>query len=89
MDTESWLRYLCSLTPIDWTWKVKWGITRWQGQTHCVDLLGIPLVGTFRVWPCGSSGAFSISLDINLSIVTCKYGLIDINVAVIGRASEF
>ena len=44
-NTEGWLRYLCSLSPTDWTWGVKWGITRWQGQTHCVSLLGIPLVG--------------------------------------------
>jgi len=44
-DTDGWLRYLCSLSPTDCTWKVKWGITRRQGQTHCVALLGIPLVG--------------------------------------------
>nr|POE95299.1 hypothetical protein CFP56_05659 [Quercus suber] len=43
-DTDGWLRYLCSLIPIDWTWRVKWGITRWQGQTQCVGLL------EFRVW---------------------------------------
>ena len=48
-DTEGWLRYLCNLSPIDWTWKVKWGITRWQGRTHCVGSLGIPLVG---IWGC-------------------------------------
>ena len=44
-DTDGWLRYLCSLSPIDWTRRVKWGVIRWQGQTHCVGLLGIPLVG--------------------------------------------
>ena len=44
-DTNGWLRYLCSLSPNDWTCRVKWGITRGQGQTHCVGLLGIPLVG--------------------------------------------
>ena len=44
-DTTSWLRYLFGLGPTNWTWKVKWGITRWQGWTHCVSLLGIPLVG--------------------------------------------
>ena len=43
--TKGWLRYLCSLSPTDWTWRVKWGIIRWQGRTHCVGLLGIPLVG--------------------------------------------
>ena len=28
-DTDGWPRYLCSLSPNDWTWRVKWGITRW------------------------------------------------------------
>ena len=28
-DIDGWLRYLCSLSPIDWTWRVKWGIIRW------------------------------------------------------------
>ena len=44
-DTVGCLRYLCSLSPTDWTSRVKWGITRWQGRTHCVSLLGIPLLG--------------------------------------------
>ena len=30
-DTDSWLRYLCSLSPTYWTWRVKWGVTRWKG----------------------------------------------------------
>ena len=44
-DNEDWLRYLCSLSPADWTTRVKWGITRWQRWTHCVSLLSTPLVG--------------------------------------------
>ena len=40
-----WLRYSLGLSPTDWTWKVKWGVARWQGWTHCVSLLSIPLVG--------------------------------------------
>ena len=44
-DIKGWLKYLCSLSPINWTWRVKWGITRWMGHTYCVGLLGIPLVG--------------------------------------------
>ena len=44
-DTEGWLRYLCSLSLVDWTLRVKWGITRWRGRTHCIGLLGIPLMG--------------------------------------------
>ena len=44
-DTDGWLRYLCSLSPIGWTRRVKWSVIRWQGWTHCVGLLGIPLVG--------------------------------------------
>lgn len=44
-DIDGWLRYLCSLSPTNWTWRVKQGVTRWQGQTHRVNLLGIPLVG--------------------------------------------
>ena len=44
-DTNGWLRYLYSLSPTNWTWRVKWDITEWQGQAHCVGLLGIPLVG--------------------------------------------
>ena len=48
-DTDGWLRYLYSLSPTDYTWRIKWGITKWQGQTHCVGLLDIPLVG---IWGC-------------------------------------
>ena len=28
-DTDGWLRYLYSVSPTDWTWRVKWGIIRW------------------------------------------------------------
>ena len=28
-DIKDWLRYFCSLSPADWTWRVKWGITYW------------------------------------------------------------
>ena len=48
-DTDGWLRYLYSLSPTDYTWRIKWGITKWQGQAHCVGLLDIPLVG---IWGC-------------------------------------
>ena len=48
-DTNGWLRYLFGLSPANWTWRVKQGVTRWQGWTHCVGLLGIPLVG---IWGC-------------------------------------
>ena len=30
-DTTGWLWYLFGLRPVYWTWRVKWGITRWQG----------------------------------------------------------
>ena len=30
-DTIAWLGYLFDLGPIDWVWRVKWGVTRWQG----------------------------------------------------------
>lgn len=29
-DTTTWLGYLFGLGPIDWVWKVKWRVTRWQ-----------------------------------------------------------
>jgi len=30
-DTIAWLRYLFGLGPTGWIWRVKWGVTRWQG----------------------------------------------------------
>lgn len=56
-NTISWLEYLFVLGSINWVWKVKQGVTRWQGWTHCIGLLGIPLMGiwvaqdTIQVWP--------------------------------------
>ena len=95
-DTDGWLRYLCSLSPTDQAWRVKWGITRWQGQTHCVGLLGIPLVG---IWGCmgyflgmtmRQFGGIQHILRFNdLFTVTCEYGLVDIDIVMMGRASRF
>ena len=61
-DIDGWLRYLCSLSPIDWTWRVKWGIIRWQGRPIVSVYLAFPwwafagAWGTSWVWPCGSLG---------------------------------
>ena len=73
-----------------------WGLTRWQGLTHCVDLLGIPLVG---IWGCigyfpsmylrqfrGNQHVPRLS---DLFVITCDYGLLHIDVVIIDCASNF
>ena len=30
-DTTAWLGYMFGLGPTNWVWRVKWGVTRWQG----------------------------------------------------------
>ena len=95
-DTTNWLRYLFGLDPIDWTWRVKWRVTRWQGWTHYVGLLGIPLV---RIWGC--TGYFPgmalrqfrsnqhVSRLSDLSVIICDYGLLDIDTIIIDRTFSF
>ena len=71
-------------------------MTRWQGQTHCVGLLGIPLVS---IWGCTGYfpsitmwqfwGIQHIPRLSDLFAITYEYRLGDIVVAVIGHASEF
>ena len=45
--------------------------------------------GTSQAWPCGILGVSSISQLSDLSVVTYEYELMDIDVVVIERASEF
>ena len=96
MGTDGQLRCLCSLSPTNQTWRVKWGMTRWQEQTHCVSLLGIPLIGiqgctgyflgmTIRQF----GGIKHIPRLSDLSVITCEYGLVDVDIAMVGHASEF
>ena len=50
--TVAWLRHLFGLGPIGWVWRINWGITRWQGWTYYIGLLGVPLgghLGLYRV----------------------------------------
>ena len=81
-NITGWLRYLYGLRPTDWTWRVKWGVTRWQGWTYYVALLGIPLVG---IWGCIGyflgmalrqfGGDQHVPRFSDLSVITCDYGL--------------
>ena len=91
-DINGWLLYFFGLSLVDWTWRV----TRWQGWTHCVGLLGIPLVviwGWTRYFPSIAMRQFWGDHHFprlnDIFVVTCEYGLLDIDVAMIEHTFGF
>ena len=72
------------------------GYHQMAGWTHCVGLLGISQVG---IWGCTRyfpsmpirqfEGIQHIPRLSDLFVVTCEYGLMDIDVVVTGRAFDF
>ena len=68
-DTAGWWRYLFGMSPTNWTWRVKQGVTRWQGQNHCVGLLGITRFSDLSII------TYDYGLqDINTVIIDCAFG---------------
>ena len=91
-DIAVWLRYLFGLGPTGWLWRVKWEVTRWQGQIHYVGLLDVLLVG-IQGYPGYDLGMamrqFGDTQHVprlsDLFVITCEYGLQDIDIVIIDR----